>query len=175
MLNQGIAGNRLLRDGAGPNALARFDEDVLAPAGVKWLVVLEGINDIGRATGPGASPADSVTADDLMLAYRQIIERAHGHGIKVMGATLTPYQGAAYYSEKGEAIRSQINDWIRGGGAFDAVADFDAATRDPQSPRQMRKEFDSGDHLHPGDAGYKAMADAIDLSVFAGKTVQASR
>ena len=167
ILNQGISGNRLLRDGIGPNALARFDEDVLAPAGVRWLVVMEGINDIGRGTGPGANPADAVTVDDLTAAYKQIIERAHGHGIKVMGATLTPYQGAGYYSDKGEAIRSQVNDWIRTGGAFDAVVDFDAVERDPQSPKTFRKEYDSGDHLHPGDAGYKAMADAIDMSVFA--------
>lgn len=174
VLNQGISGNRVLRDNTGVNALARFDEDVLSPAGVKWLVVMEGINDIGRGLGPTPNPGEAVTADDLTGAYRQIIERAHLHGLKVIGATLTPYQGAAYYSDKGEIVRSQVNDWIRSSGAFDAVLDFDAVTRDPQSPKQMRKEFDSGDHLHPGDAGYKAMADSIDLSIFTGKAGQAS-
>ena len=169
VLNQGIGGNRILRDGTGPNALARFDEDVLSPAGVRWLIVLEGINDIGQGARVNANPENAVTAAELIAAQRQMIERAHLRGIKVMGATLTPYGGAAYGSEKGEGIRDAVNTWIRSGGAFDAVVDFEAATRDPNNPKQFRAEFDSGDHLHPSDAGYQAMADAIDLAIFGSK------
>jgi lysophospholipase L1-like esterase len=174
ILNQGIGGNRILRDNTGPNALARFDEDVLSPAGVKWLIVLEGINDIGQGARANALPENAVTAAELIAADRQMIERAHLRGIKVMGATLTPYGGAAYSSEKGEAIREALNTWIRTSGAFDAVADFEAATRDPNHPKQFRPEFDSGDHLHPSDAGYQAMADAVDLAVFGSKTVSSA-
>jgi lysophospholipase L1-like esterase len=174
IVNQGIGGNRILRDNTGPNALARFDEDVLSPAGVKWLIVLEGINDIGQGARANALPENAVTAAELIAADRQMIARAHLRGIKVMGATLTPYGGAAYSSEKGEAIRDAVNTWIRTGGAFDAVVDFEAATRDPKNPKQFRPEFDSGDHLHPSDAGYQAMADAIDLAVFGSKTVSSA-
>ncbi|PYS54251.1 MAG: GDSL family lipase [Acidobacteria bacterium] len=169
VLNQGISGNRLLRDGTAVNALARFDRDVLAQAGVKWVTLLEGINDIGRGYGTNAAASDAVTADELIGALRQMIERAHTHGIKVIGCTLTPYAGAGYYSEKGEAIREAVNRWIRTSGAFDAVIDFDAATRDPKNTKQFRAEFDSGDHLHPNDAGYKAMAESISLSIFDSK------
>jgi lysophospholipase L1-like esterase len=112
VINEGIAGNRLLRDLVGTNALARFDRDVLSQNGVKWLIVLEGINDIGRATGTNAPPDGTISAEEVIAAYRQIIERAHTHGIKVMGATLTPYEGAAYYSEPGEAIREAVNAGI---------------------------------------------------------------
>jgi lysophospholipase L1-like esterase len=175
IVNQGIGGNRILRDNTGPNALARFDEDVLSPAGVKWLIVLEGINDIGQGARANALPENAVTAAELIAADRQMIERAHLRGIKVMGATLTPYGGAAYSSEKGEAIRDALNTWIRTGGAFDAVVDFEAATRDPKNPKQFRPEFDSGDHLHPSDAGYQAMADAVDLAVFDAKPVSSAR
>jgi lysophospholipase L1-like esterase len=174
ILNQGIGGNRILRDNTGVNALARFDEDVLSPPGVKWLIVLEGINDIGQGARANALPENAVTAAELIAADRQMIERAHLRGIKVMGATLTPYGGAAYSSEKGEAIRDAVNTWIRTSGAFDAVVDFEAATRDPNNPKQFRAEFDSGDHLHPSDAGYQAMADAIDLAVFGSKTVSSA-
>jgi len=174
ILNQGIGGNRILRDNTGVNALARFDEDVLSPPGVKWLIVLEGINDIGQGARANALPENAVTAAELIAADRQMIERAHLRGIKVMGATLTPYGGAAYSSEKGEAIRDAVNTWIRTGGAFDAVVDFEAATRDPKNPKQFRAEFDSGDHLHPSDAGYQAMADAIDLAVFGSQTVSSA-
>jgi lysophospholipase L1-like esterase len=165
--NLGIGGNRLLRDGTGVSALARFDRDVLSQSGVKWLVVLEGINDIGRET---TVPAEAVTADELIGAYRQIIERAHTHGIKVIGATLTPYEDSHYYSrESGEAIREAVNQWIRSSGAWDAVVDFEAATRDPANPKRIRADFDPGDHLHPNDAGYQAMANAFDLGIFTGK------
>jgi len=155
--NEGIAGNRILADVAGTNALARFDRDVLSVAGVKWLTILEGINDIGR--GP-------VPAEDLIAGMQQMIERAHTHGIRVIGCTMTPFEGAGYYSEKGEEVRKAVNQWIRSGKAFDAVVDFDAVTRDPAAPGKFRAEFDSGDHLHPGDAGYKAMAEAFDLALF---------
>lgn len=174
VLNQGISGNRLLRDGAGVNALARFDRDVLAQPGVKWLMILEGINDIGLGLRADAAASDAVSADDLIAALKQLIERAHEHGIKVIGGTLTPFEGAAYYSEAGETVRAAVNQWIRassiGGGGFDAVVDFDAATRDPEHPKQFRQGFNNGDHLHPNDAGYQAMAEAIDLSVFGLKT-----
>jgi lysophospholipase L1-like esterase len=170
VVNQGISGNRILRDVAGPSALARFDRDVLAPPGVKWLMILEGINDIGQGTRTDMPVIDPVNSDDLIAALKQLIERAHGHGIKVIGCTLTPYEGAAYYSEAGEQIRETVNQWIRSSGAFDAVVDFEAATRDPEHPRQFRPGFNDGDHLHPNDAGYEAMADAIDLSLFGLKT-----
>jgi lysophospholipase L1-like esterase len=148
------------------SALARFDRDVLAQPGVKWLMILEGINDIGLGLRSGASPSDTVSADDLIAALKQLIERAHEHGIKTIGGTLTPFEGAAYYSEAGETIRETVNQWIRVSGAFDGVVDFDAATRDPEHPKQFRAGVNNGDHLHPNDTGYRAMADAIDLSVF---------
>ena len=165
--NMGIGGNRLLRDGTGASALARFDRDVLSQSGVKWVVVLEGINDIGREA---TVPAEAVTADELIGAYTQIIERAHTHGIKVIGATLTPYEGANYSRETGEAVREAVNKWIRTSGACDAVVDFEAATRDPANPKHIRPDFDPGDHLHPNDAGYQAMANAFDLGIFTGKS-----
>jgi lysophospholipase L1-like esterase len=164
--NMGIGGNRVLYDGSGASALARFDRDVLSQSGVKWVMLLEGINDIGRV---GTPTPEAPTADDLISAYRQMIEIAHTHGIKVIGCTLTPYQGAGYSREAGEAVRKAVNSFIRTGGAFDAVVDFEAATRDPANPERFRTAFDPGDHLHPNDAGYQAMADAVDLSIFGGK------
>jgi lysophospholipase L1-like esterase len=166
VVNEAISGNQVLHDGAGVNALARFDHDVLARAGVRWLIILEGINDIGRGLGPAATAATVVTADEVIGAHRQMIERAHAHGIRVIGATLTPFEGAGYYSEKGEAVRAAVNSWIRTGGGYDAVIDFDLVTRDPEHPLRYRPDFDSGDHLHPNDAGYKAMAESIDLGLF---------
>lgn len=164
--NEGIGGNRILHDVIGPNALERLDRDVLARDGVKYMVVLESINDLGWPHQPAAHQSQEVTAQQLIAGLQQIIGRAHAHGIKVFGATLTPYQGANYYSDEGEAKRETINRWIRTSGAFDGVIDFDAAVRDPNSPRQFLPSYDSGDHLHPNDAGYKAMADAINLSLF---------
>jgi lysophospholipase L1-like esterase len=167
VLNLGISGNRILADGAGVNALARFDRDVLGQAGVKWLMLMEGINDIGQTTRSNPAPGQApVTADDLIGPMKQMIERARTHGIKVIGCTLTPYEGAGYYSEKGEEVRQAVNRWIRTSGAFDAVVDFDAAIWDPANPRRFRKEFTNGDNLHPNDAGYKAMADAVNLAIF---------
>lgn len=169
VLNQGISGNRVLRDGVGPNALARFDRDVLGMSGVKWMILLESINDIGQGNRAGIAESDKVTADDVIGAMRQLIEKARSHGIRVVGGTLTAVEGSGYYNENSEAVRQAVNQWIRTSGAFDAVVDFDAATRDPANPKRFKAEFDSGDHLHPGDAGYKAMAEAIDLSIFGVK------
>jgi lysophospholipase L1-like esterase len=164
VVNQGISGNQVLRDGAGISALARFDRDVLSIAGVKWVILLEGINDINLRGRTDAF--DALTGDDLIAGYRQIIERAHTHGIRVVGATLTPEEGVPTMSERGEHIRQTVNHWIRTSGAFDKVVDFDAVIRDPARPVRMRPEFDPGDHIHPNDAGNQAMADAFDLSLF---------
>jgi lysophospholipase L1-like esterase len=169
VLNEGISGNKILLDGAGPNALARFDRDVLAQSGAKYLLILEGINDIGRLHG---TPDAGLTAADLIGALDQMILRAHTHGIAVIGCTLTPYHGAGYYTENGEAIRKAVNDWIRTGGAFDGFVDFDAAVRDPNHPDTFLPSDDPGDHLHPNDAGYKVMGDAIDLKLFTLKPKQ---
>jgi lysophospholipase L1-like esterase len=163
VLNEGISGNKVLLDGAGPNVLARFDRDVLAQAGARYLLILEGINDIGRLHG---TPDAGLTAADLISAYDQMIQRAHTHGIAVIGCTLTPYHGAGYYTEAGEAIRKAVNDWIRTSGAFDGIVDLEAAVRDPNHPDTFLPSVDPGDHLHPNDAGYKAMGDAIDLKLF---------
>jgi lysophospholipase L1-like esterase len=161
--NLGIGGNRVLRDGNGASALARFDRDVLSQPGVKWVTLMEGINDIGRGS---MVPAEAVTADELIGSYQQFIAQAHAHGIEVIGCTLTPFEGAGYAREDGEQIRAALNSWIRTSGAFDAVVDFEAATRDAVNPKRFRAEFDPGDHLHPNDAGYQAMADAFDLKIF---------
>jgi lysophospholipase L1-like esterase len=164
VINQGISGNQVLRDGAGLSALARFDRDVLSRPGVKWVILLEGINDInirGRVDGPNA-----LTSDELIWGYRQIIARAHAHGIKVMGATIMPEEGVPTASERGEQIRQTVNRWIRAKANFDAVVDFDAVVRDPQRPARLKQEFDPGDHIHPNDAGNQAMANAFDLTLF---------
>jgi lysophospholipase L1-like esterase len=166
VLNMGISGNRVLRDGAGTNALARFDRDVLSRSGVRWMTLLEGINDITFSAIPGMPPGEKVTPEDLIWGYRQIIARAHMHGIKVAGATIMPVEGVATYTASGERVREAVNHWIRTSGEFDAVIDFDALVRDPANPKRLRAEFDSGDHVHPNDRGNQAMADAIDLSIF---------
>jgi lysophospholipase L1-like esterase len=163
VLNEGISGNKILLDGAGPNALARFDRDVIAQSGAKYLLILEGINDIGRLHG---TPDAGLTAADLISALNQMVVRAHIHGIAVIGCTLTPYHGAGYYTENGEAIRKAVNEWIRTGGVLDGFVDFEAAVRDPNHPDTFLPTVDPGDHLHPNDAGYKAMGDAIDLKLF---------
>lgn len=169
--NQGIGGNHLLSDGLGPNVLARFDRDVLAPAGVKWVIVFEGVNDIGslgRFGNPPAAAHDALV-ERMIGAYRQIIDRAHDHGLLVYGATITPFGGSFYARPGGlpEEDRQKVNDWIRTPGNFDAVIDFDAVVRDPAHPDRLLPAYDSGDHLHPGPAGYKAMGDAIPLTLFA--------
>ncbi len=161
MLNAGITGNRVLHDKDGTNALARLDRDVLVQSGARYLIVLLGINDIGF---PGAA-----TADEIIAGHRQIIDRAHAMGLKVYGGTLTPFQAflpGLYYTDVGEAQRQAVNQWIRTSKAYDAVIDFDKAIRDPSNPAAILPAYDSGDNLHPNDAGYKAMADAINLSLF---------
>ena len=161
IMNGAISGNRVLSESTyafGINALARFEHNALAQPGVTHIIVMEGINDIGNArTNPTPS------ADDVIAGYKQMILQAHSRGLKIYGATLTPFEGAGYYTETGEAKRQAVNQWIRTGKAFDAVIDFDAATRDPKDPKKLLDAYDSCDHLHPSDAGYKAMADAIDL------------
>jgi lysophospholipase L1-like esterase len=164
VVNAGIGGNRLLRYGSGPNALARLDRDVFGVPGVKAIILLEGINDIGRGFTP-AGPQDPVTLDALIAADKQVIARAHAHGVKVIGALLTPYGGAGYASPAGEAVRSGLNKWIATSGAFDGVVDFATATADKANPLTFRAEFNFRDKLHPNDAGYQAMADAIDLNL----------
>jgi len=167
-LNQGIGGNRVLRDGYGPSAEARFDRDVLAQAGVKYLIIMEGINDIGNATSP-TNPHDPVTTEEMIAGLNQLVERAHIHGIKVIGATLTPYVGAKYQSDAGEKIRVAVNDWIRSNKSLDGLIDFDMVMPDPATPSMFLPVMDHGDHLHPGDVGYKAMGEAVDLKLFGGK------
>lgn len=177
VVNMGISGNRVLSDGAGQSALARFDRDVLSVPGAKALVIFEGVNDLGLSygrfdEGPMASafkamqPHSKATAETLIAGYRQLIARARAHGLKVLAATITPYGGAAYYAEEGEAVRQAVNEWIRNGKEVDGVLDFDAAIRDPSQPNRMKDGFHSGDHLHGSDAGYAAMAESIDLSLF---------
>lgn len=160
VLNAGISGNQLLNDAgnAGVNALARFERDVLGQTGARSVVVLEGINDIGRSLG-------AVTPEQLIAVYRQMILRAHDDGMKIFGGTLTPYGGAGYYSEAGEQDRQAVNRWIRSSGEFDGVVDFDKAIRDPQDPSKMLSVYDPGDHLHPNAAGYAAMAAAVRTAV----------
>jgi lysophospholipase L1-like esterase len=165
VLNEGISGNRLLHDGAGPNALARFDRDVLAQGRAKYLIILLGINDIGRTTKP-REPEDAVTADQLIWSLQQLAIRAHARGIKVYAATLTPYGGAGYQDSVGSKMRDAENTFIRTSGVFDAVIDFDKVTQDPAHPETFLPLYDSGDHLHPGDVGYKAMGESIDLKLF---------
>ncbi|MGA7158333.1 MAG: SGNH/GDSL hydrolase family protein [Acidobacteriaceae bacterium] len=165
VLNMGIGGNRILHEGWGPNALSRFDNEVLQPAGVKYVIILEGINDIGHAYDL-KRPYDIVSADDLITGISQLALRAHAHGIKVFGATLTPYLGAGYASPAGEAVRQAVNKWIRTTHQLDGFIDFDAATSNPTNPTVYAPADDSGDHLHPNDTGYKAMGDAINLKLF---------
>ena len=161
--NAGISGNRLLLTGAGPAALARFDRDVLSVPGVRYVVVLEGVNDIGAAKNGHTAPP---RPEDIIAAYRQIVARAHDHGIKVFGATILPYKGAGYWSEEGEAVRQAVNAWTRAPGHFDGMIDLDRAVADKADPLTIAAPYDSGDHLHPKDAGYRAMAEAIDLKLF---------
>lgn len=168
--NQGIGGNHLLTDGLGPNALARFDRDVLAPAGVRWLIVFEGVNDLGGLARNGeVTPAEhAALVQRVLAAYQQIIARAHAHGIRAIGATITPYVGSGYYhpGPLSEADREMVNRWIRAAGHFDAVIDFDGIVRDPRQPDRLLPAYDCGDHLHPSPAGYRAMGEAIPPRLF---------
>jgi lysophospholipase L1-like esterase len=179
IVNAGIAGNRLLADGfgvrqLGTSALARFDRDVLATPGVTHVVLLEGVNDLGFPNAsiggqPLGGPGEARTVEDLIAAYRQLIARSHARGVKVIGGTITPFEGttfAGYYTDAKESARERVNTWIRTSGAFDGVIDFDAIVRDKDRPARMQARYASPDHLHPNDAGYQAMGEAIDLSLF---------
>ena len=168
VLNEGIAGGRLLHDSLGPNALARFDRDVLSQTAVTHVMVQLGGNDIFTV-----NPAEEVTVEQIIQGHRQLIERAHARGLKIFGCTLTPLEGfllpgtpIPVFSPAKEVKRQAINAWIRSSGAFDAVIDFDLVLRDPNSPSKILAAFDSGDHGHPTDAGYQALADAVDLGLF---------
>jgi len=173
VLNQGISGNRVLTDGAGPSGLARFERDVLSEPGVSHVVIFEGINDIGwpgTAIEPGATVR---SAEEIVAGYRQLIERAHVRALKVIGVPLTPFENAlagtpnqGYFTPDKEAKRLAVNRWIRSGGAFDAIIDFESVLADPAHPSALAAAFDSGDHLHPNDAGYKAMGTSVDLKLF---------
>ena len=173
VLNQGIAGNRVLSDGAGISALARFERDVLSQPGVSHVVIFVGINDIGWP-GTAIEPGGIVrTADEIIAGYKQLIERAHLRAIKVIGSPLTPFENAlaggpnqGYFTPEKEAKRLAVNNWIRTSGAFDGLIDFDRVVADPAHPSTIAAAYDSGDHLHPNDAGYKAMGEAVDLKLF---------
>jgi len=160
--NEGISGNRVLSEGIGPNAQSRFDRDVLSRPGVRYVILLEGINDIGPLLNLGPRPS----ADEIIAGYRQLIARSHELGVLIFGGTLTPYQGAGYYTDAGEAIREAVNAFVRTSGEFDGVVDFDAAVHDPANPLRFLPAYDSGDHLHPNDVGYAKMADSVDLRLF---------
>jgi lysophospholipase L1-like esterase len=168
VFNAGIGGNRLLRYGAGPNALARMDRDVFSVPGVKAIILLEGINDIGRGFTPSGQ-IDPVTSEALEAADKQVIARAHQKGIKVYGGLLTPYQGAGYASPAGEQVREALNNWIRASGAFDGVVDFATPVADPANLLTFNPNYNDRDHLHPNDSGYQVMANAIDLAMVTGK------
>jgi lysophospholipase L1-like esterase len=170
VLNQGIGGNHLLTDGLGPSALARFDRDVLAQTAVRYVIVLEGINDLGGLARehPASAAEHAALVQRIIAAYEQIVARAHAHGVKVFGATVTPDGGSDYYhpDAASEADRTTLNQWIRTPGHFDAVIDFDRAARDPAHPERLLPAYDGGDHLHPSPAGYRAMAASIPLTLF---------
>nr|WP_225859395.1 SGNH/GDSL hydrolase family protein [Streptomyces albicerus] len=169
VLNQAAGGNRVLNDGLGPNVLARLDRDILSRSGVSWLVVFEGVNDIGTAEAAPAAQR-SITAE-LIAAYEQIVVRAHAQGIRVYGATLTPFGGNTMYDDPAghrEASRQAVNSWIRTSGRFDAVIDFDRAVRDPADPRRLRPALHDGDWLHLNPEGYRSLAAAVPLRLFRG-------
>ena len=163
VLNAGIGGNTVLAGGLGPTALSRLDRDVLAQPGAHWVILLEGVNDIGGAREPRSAAA---VARNLPVAYRAIIDRVHDRGLRIFGATIPPFGGSQYGGDDREAARQTVNRWIRSSRRFDAVIDFDAALRDPAEPSRLLPSADTGDHLHPNEAGYRLMADAIDLALF---------
>lgn len=176
VVNAGISGARVLGDLMGERALARFDHDVLAQPGVKTVVLFMGINDIGWPASPFAPHDPAMTAERLIDGYKQLIARARSRNVRIVGATLIPFEGAlkgtpfeGHYSPQKESVRQAVNQWIRNAGAFDSVVDFDALLRDPGHPARIRPVYDSGDHLHPGNTGYRAMADAFDLKILFGE------
>ncbi len=175
VVDAGISGNRILHDlpeaQFGPAAIARFDRDVLAVPGVRTVILMESINDIGHP-GSAALADQKVSAADITTGLRQIADRAHAHGLRILGATLTPYAGTVfpgYFTAEGEADRQAVNRWIRESGAFDGVIDFDAIMRDPARPDHIAADYDFGDHLHPNDAGYRRMGEAVDLALLGPK------
>jgi lysophospholipase L1-like esterase len=165
VMNEGISGNRLLNENTGPSALDRLKRDVLDAPGAKWVIVSEGINDIRIAQQP-KSPSDSITVQQMISAYKLLIERCHAKGLKIYGATLTPDLGSRYANQTEANMRDAINIFIRTPGNFDGVIDFDRALDDPANPGHLRPDFDSGDHLHPNDKGYEVMGKSIPLSLF---------
>jgi lysophospholipase L1-like esterase len=171
VVNEGIGGNRIWHDALperlvfGPNGLSRFDRDAITVTGATYIVVLLGINDIGHAK-PTVHPEEQVSAEEIIVGLKQFALRAHSHGIRIIAGTLTPYEGAAYFDAQGEEKRQRVNAWIRTTKDFDGIIDFDAAIRDPAIPARIKVPFDSGDHLHPSDAGYEAMAATVDLALF---------
>lgn len=175
--NAGISGNRVLRDGIGDNALARMDRDVLSHHGIRAVIYMQGVNDLGFPYIAGMGEAAKVinedvfdlgapTVDELIAAHQQIINRAHAHGLSIFGSVLTPFKGAGYWSEEGEKARKELNDWIRNGSNYDVVLDFASAVADPADPDRLLPSLDVGDHLHPNPEGQKALADSIDLALF---------
>lgn len=168
LLNQAAGGNRILNDGLGPNALSRVDRDVLAQSGVSYVMIFEGVNDIGTAAATDA--AQKAVGDRLIQAFQQIITRVHAVGLPIFGATITPFSGdpsvQPYSNPIREANRQRVNNWIKTSGKFDGVVDFDAAIRDPSNPAQLAPQFDSGDFLHPNPAGYRKLAAQFDLDLF---------
>jgi len=165
VVDAGIGANRVLTDadsGTNPSLLKRFAHDALGQPGVKDVILLEGINDIGNNAGSGGS---ALTAQQLESAYQTIISQAHAQGVKIYGVTILPYQGSGFYSSNGESIREAVNQWIRTSGAFDAVIDMDAVMRSSTNPLALNPAYDSGDHLHPNDHGYQAMANTVDLNL----------
>ena len=167
VVNAGISGNRLLRDDFGPSGVRRFEEDALRRPGVRWVIVLEGINDLGFA-GSVVPDSPRVTAEELIAGYRQLVGKAHAAGVKIYGGTLLPFEGAGsgYFTPDKEQVRQAVNAWIRTSGIFDGVVDFDAAVRDPARPGRLRPEYDDGDHLHLSAAGHRALGEAVDLALF---------
>jgi lysophospholipase L1-like esterase len=165
VVDEGIGGNRVLTGTrcCGASALARFARDALGQPGVRDIIVLEGINDIGSSAGPPSHT--EVSPAQMIAGYQQLIAQAHARGVRIFGATLPPFQGAGYYTPAGEATREAVDTWIRTSGAFDGVVDFDAVMRAPADPLRLKPAYDSGDHLHPNDAGYQAMADAVSLQM----------
>ncbi len=166
VVNEGIGGNRILHEGAGPSALDRFDREVLGQPGVRYVVMLEGINDIGNMN---RSPSDAITEQQLIDAFTTLAHRAHAQGVRFIVATILPYEGAKYFSAEGERIRQNVNSFLRTSQEFDGVVDFDKVTRDPEHPTQLLAKYDHGDHLHPSDQGYAAMGAAVNLKLFRKK------